>query len=207
MAGEPLAWITGHVSFCGRRIVVRQGVYVPRWQSEPLARRAVAVLPAGGRMIDLCTGSGAIAATVAAAVDGAQVVATDDDDTAVACATGNGVDARRGDLFSPCDPTWRGHVDVITAVAPYVPSAHLSLLRSTEPVPSLDGGEDGLDVVRRIVRDAPRWLAPGGHLLLEVGAPQVEAMHAMTDGTVLRWVDVLVDGDGDVSGVHLAKSA
>jgi release factor glutamine methyltransferase len=61
LGGEPLAWITGSVSFCGLKIHVDAGVYVPRWQSEPLAARAVERLPASGTAIDLCTGSGAIA--------------------------------------------------------------------------------------------------------------------------------------------------
>src|SRR4051812_49893341 len=66
LTGEPLAWITGSVSFCGLEIRVDPGVYVPRWQSEPLARRAVERLPAGGTPVDLCTGAGAVAAAPAA---------------------------------------------------------------------------------------------------------------------------------------------
>src|ERR1700724_4140318 len=66
LTGEPLAWITGRISFCGLEIRVDPGVYVPRWQSEPLARRAVERLPATGVAIDLCTGSGAIARVLSA---------------------------------------------------------------------------------------------------------------------------------------------
>ena len=99
--GRALAWITGTVSFCGLEIRVDRGVYVPRWQSEPLARRAAQRLPANGVAIDLCTGAGAIARTLMAAQPGARVVASDLDERAVACATANGVEAHHGDLFAP----------------------------------------------------------------------------------------------------------
>ncbi|MDP9302627.1 MAG: methyltransferase, partial [Actinomycetota bacterium] len=92
LSGEPLAWITGRVSFCGLEIQVDSGVYVPRRQSEPLARRAVERLPATGTAIDLCTGSGAIARTLMANRPDARVVASDIDERAVACAAANGVE-------------------------------------------------------------------------------------------------------------------
>src|SRR3989442_8671298 len=100
LTGEPLAWITGTVSFCGVEIRVDPGVYVPRWQSEPLARRAVGCLPATGVAIDLCTGSGAIARTLMTQRPAARVVASDIDARAVACAAANGVDVYQGDLFA-----------------------------------------------------------------------------------------------------------
>ena len=90
--GEPVAWLTGAVTFCDVRVRVLPGVYVPRWQTEPLARRAASLLPPGGVAVDLCTGSGAIAVVLAAAVPSARVVATELDDTAVACARANGVE-------------------------------------------------------------------------------------------------------------------
>ena len=91
--GEPLAWIVGSASFCGRTVLVDRGVYVPRRQSEELARRAAGLLPAGGRAADLCTGAGAIAAHLAGEVPSATVVGTDIDPRAVACARRNGVAA------------------------------------------------------------------------------------------------------------------
>jgi release factor glutamine methyltransferase len=101
LTGEPLAWITGKTTFCGLEIIVDPGVYVPRWHSEALARRAAERLPAGGAAVDLCTGTGAIARTLAARRPGARVVASDIDERAVACAERNGVEAYHGDLFDP----------------------------------------------------------------------------------------------------------
>src|SRR5689334_19362896 len=101
LAGEPLAWITGGVVFCGRRLRVDPGVYVPRPHTELLARRAVARCPPEGVAVDLCTGCGAVAATLAAGRPRARVLATDVDERAVACARANGVDAHLGDLFEP----------------------------------------------------------------------------------------------------------
>ena len=101
LTGEPLAWITGSVSFCGLEVRVDPGVYVPRWQSEPLARRAVERLPATGAAIDLCTGTGAIARTLTTDRPDARVVASDVDERAGACAAANGVEVYRGDLFAP----------------------------------------------------------------------------------------------------------
>jgi phage protein U len=110
LTGEPLAWITGRASFCGVEILVDRGVYVPRWQSEPLARRAVERLPATGTAIDLCTGSGAIAKVLSVERPEARVVATDLDGQAVACATANGVAVFRGDLFDPLPSSLQGCV-------------------------------------------------------------------------------------------------
>src|SRR4051794_37235078 len=90
LTGEPLAWITGWAEFCGERITIHPGVYVPRWQTEPMARRALERLPDGGTAIDLCTGSGAVAAVLSAKA--ARVVASDLDPKAVACARANGVE-------------------------------------------------------------------------------------------------------------------
>ena len=108
--GEPLPWITGRTLFCGRSIAVERGVFVPRPQTEALARRAADLLPVGGRAADLCTGTGAIA-THLATVPGARVVAVDIDTRAVACARRNGVATVRGDIAGPLRPGIgrRGH--------------------------------------------------------------------------------------------------
>src|SRR4051812_8100047 len=104
LTGEPLAWITGGVVFCDIDVRVDPGVYVPRWQSEPLALRAAERLPPEGTAIDLCTGAGAIAKVLMTRRPGARVVASDVDERAIACAAANGVDVRRGDLFAPLPP-------------------------------------------------------------------------------------------------------
>ncbi len=92
---------TGALTFCGVKLFVTPGVYVPRWQTEPLARRAVTLLPSAGVAEDLCTGVGAVAAVLAAAVPTAQVLATDLDRDAVQCARRNGVEVFEGCLDDP----------------------------------------------------------------------------------------------------------
>lgn len=203
LTGEPLAWITGFHDFCGVRLRIAPGVYVPRPQSEPLARRATALLPPRGTAIDLCTGSGAIAAVLRAAHPGARVLATDADERAVACARANRIEALHGDLFAPL-PAVRA--DLVTAVAPYVPTPDLPLLQrdtlAFETRQHYDGGPDGLAVLRRVIEQAPRFLAPGGTLLAEVGDGQPELL----EGGPLRITAVLRDEDGDVRGVELQSS-
>ncbi len=206
LTGEPLAWITGSVAFCGLEVRVDPGVYVPRWQSEPLALRAVQRLPQGGAAIDVCTGAGAVAKTLMARRPGARVVATDVDERAVACARRNGVDARLGDLLAPLPRALEGRVDVVVAVVPYVPTPDLPLLQrdtlTFESPLSYDGGEDGTALLRRVVADSPRFLRRGGALLLELGGEQADALR--DDLARLRYVDVgvLRDEDGDVRGIE-----
>jgi release factor glutamine methyltransferase len=196
LTGEPLAWITGTAPFCGLWIKVDPGVYVPRWQTEVLARRAAERLPPGGSAIDVCTGSGAVAVTLMRA--GGRVRASDLDERAVACARSNGVDAYAGDLFEP----FSERVDVITGVVPYVPTPDLPLLQrdtfTFETPLSYDGGDDGMGILRRVIAEAPRFLRPGGALLLELGGRQAEAL----DFTGYADVRVLVDDEGDVRGVE-----
>lgn len=206
LTGEPLAWIVGHVSFCGLEIRVDPGVYVPRWQSEPLARRAVERLPATGVAIDLCTGSGAIARVLRAERPGARVVASDIDERAVACAVANGVEVYRGDLFSPLPRMLKGRVDVVVGVVPYVPTPALPLLQrdtfAFESPLAYDGGPDGTEILRRVLRDSPRFLRRGGALLLELGGKQADLLR--DDLTRLGYIDVsvLADEEGDVRGVE-----
>jgi release factor glutamine methyltransferase len=206
LTGEPLAWIIGRVSFCGLEIRVDPGVYVPRWQSEPLARRAVQRLPATGVAIDLCTGSGAIAKTLTMHRPGARVVASDVDERAVACAAANGVEVYRGDLFAPLPSPLEGRVDVVVGVVPYVPTSALPLLQrdtfAFESPLSYDGGRDGTDILRRVLRDSPRFLRRGGALLLELGGQQADGIRDDLD--FLGYVDVIVlrDEDGDVRGIE-----
>ncbi len=169
LSGEPLAWITGRVSFCGVEVRVYPGVYVPRRQSEALARRAVERLPRNGAAIDLCTGSGAIAKLLMTERRGARVVASDVDERAVACAAANGVEVYRGDLFTPLPRTLEGGVDVVVGVVPYVPTPELPLLQrdtlTFESALAYDGGPDGTEILRRVLGDSPRFLRRGGSTL------------------------------------------
>jgi release factor glutamine methyltransferase len=187
-AGMPLEQVLGWAEFCGLRIAVEPGVFAPRRRSEFLAAQAILLArrnPAPSRpvVVDLCCGSGAVAAAVAAALR-ADLYAVDIDPAAVRCARRNltaaGGQVYQGDLYQPLPRSLRGRVDVLIANAPYVPTAEVGLLpaeaRSYEPRTALDGGADGLAILRRVAAAAPGWLAPGGHLLVETSERQASRM-------------------------------
>jgi release factor glutamine methyltransferase len=205
-AGEPLAWVTGSVTFAGRRILVERGVYVPRWQSEALVERAVERLPADGLAADLCTGSGAIAVALAHARPGARILATDIDPTACDCARANGVAVFRGDLAAPLPARLKGRFDVVVAVVPYVPTEELVFLprdmREHEPRHALDGGRNGTRLLERAVWSASELLRGGGTVLLELGGVQdrllAPTLTAAGYGPLRRIEDV----DGDLRGIE-----
>ncbi len=205
VSGEPLAWLVGTTRFCGVQVAVDPGVYVPRWQSEALAERAAAVLPDRGTAVDLATGSGAIALVLARRRPGARVLGTDTDPVALACARRNGVEVLEGPLFEPLPADLAGRVDVLCGVLPYVPTGSLHLLPrdvlAYEPRRALDGGVDGLGLVDAVVAGSPRWVRPGGWLLLEVGGDQVAAVTGRMAAAGYGDLEVLVDGDGDPRGV------
>jgi len=187
-AGLPLEHVLGWAEFCGLRIAVDPGVFVPRRRTEFLVSQAVslvrrAVGPGRPRPVvvaDLCCGSGAVGAALAAALDRVELHAADLDPAAVACARRNlaaaGGRVYEGDLYRPLPATLRGRVDVLAANVPYVPTEEVGLLppeaRMHEPRLALDGGADGLDVLRRVAAAAPRCLAPGGNLLTETSERQ-----------------------------------
>ena len=203
--GEPLAWLTGSTVFCGVELSVAPGVYVPRWHSEPLARRAVTLLTGGGVALDLCTGAGAIAIVLATAVPSARVVGTDLDPAAVRCARGNGVEVFEGFLDDPVPAELEHRVDVVSAVVPYVPTGSLRLLprdvQVFEPRLALDGGVHGTDLLEEVVRRSPRWLRGGGSILLELGGEQAEPIGRLLDRLGFEGLDVMVDEDGDPRAV------
>jgi release factor glutamine methyltransferase len=127
----------------------------------------------------MCCGSGAICAAIVAKVNSVEAYASDVDEAAVTCARANlGSSARvfRGDLYQPLPDAIRGRVNVLVANVPYVPSDDVRLLppeaRDHEPRSTLDGGPDGLDMLRRVAGEAPRWLARGGSLLIETSEDQ-----------------------------------
>jgi release factor glutamine methyltransferase len=206
LAGEPLAWVTGRIDFGDLSVLVHPGVYVPRWQSTELARRAGSRLPDDGKAIDLCTGTGAIAVAVRAARPSARIVGTDSDERAVACARANGVETYRGDLFAPVPSPFRHDTDVVVAVVPYVPSAEFHLLpRDTltfEDASHYDGGLDGTQFQRRVATDAPAFLRPGGALLLELGGDQAEALEPVLDDLGYTALRTWTDEDGDLRGLE-----
>jgi release factor glutamine methyltransferase len=183
-AGEPLEQVVGFADFCGVRVSLRPGVFVPRVRSELLVRLAVQAARELDRpvVVDLCCGSGALGAAVARRVPGLELHAADLDPAAVACARDNvaalGARVHQGDLFAALPETLRGRVDVLLANVPYVRTSHLEFLpaeaRLHEPRLALDGGADGLDVFRAVAAEAPGWLAPDGMLLSEAVEAQAE---------------------------------
>ena len=203
--GEPIAWLTGSTRFCGIDLHVEPGAYVPRWQTEPLARRAAALLPAGGIAVDLCTGVGPIAATMRAAVPTARVLGTELDGDAARCARRNGIEVLEGDLDDPLPAELEGCVDVVAAVVPYVPSDQLGLLprdvRAFEPRLALDGGAGGTEILEKAVRRGPRWLRPGGWLLLELGGEQAAPIGELLREAGFDPPEVLLDEEGDPRGI------
>ncbi len=201
--GEPLAWITGRTTFCGHELRVDPGVYVPRPQTEVLARRAAALLArTAGRAVDLCTGSGAVAAHLQRKVPHARVVGIDLDKAAVRCASGNGVVAVLGDLGAALRS---GCFDVVAAVAPYVPTEHLDLLPrdvlAYEPSGALDGGVGGTVVLNRVIGEAARLLRPGGWLVLELGGDQDELVLPELARAGFTAVQTWHDAYGDLRGL------
>ena len=187
VAGLPLEYVIGWAEFCGLRISIDPGVFVPRHRTEFLVSQAAARAAPGSVVVDLCCGSGALGAALAAAVGVIELHAADIDPAAVHCAQRNlaaiGGHVYQGDLFDPLPPSLRGRVDVLLANVPYVPTGEIALLpreaRLYEPEAALDGGSDGLDLARRVAAGAPLWLAPGGHLLVETSDLQATAMAAM----------------------------
>ncbi|MFB4297403.1 putative protein N(5)-glutamine methyltransferase [Actinomadura sp. NTSP31] len=180
-AGLPLEHVLGWAAFRGLRIAVEPGVFVPRRRTEFLVGQAARLLPPRPVVVDLCCGSGALGVALVAGLDAFELHAADVEPAAVRCARRNVVPAgghvHEGDLFDPLPAGLRGRVDVLLANVPYVPTGEVGLLpaeaRTHEPRVALDGGADGLDVLRRVTAEAPRWLAPGGRLLFETTERQV----------------------------------
>lgn len=199
--GLPLEHVLGWAEFSGLRIAVDEGVFVPRRRTEFLAREALALArlaagagrPAGTAgpsagpaaapsravVVDLCCGSGAVGAVLAASLDRIELYAADIEPAAVRCARRNIGDkglVYEGDLYEPLPASLRGRVDVLVANAPYVPTEAIEFLppeaRIHEPRVALDGGSDGLEIQRRVTAEAAEWLAPGGHLLVETSERQ-----------------------------------
>jgi release factor glutamine methyltransferase len=179
VAGEPLEWVLGWAEFADLRVDVRPGVFVPRRRTELLAAEAIARLRPASVAVELCCGSGAIAAAILQEVPFVEVHAADIDPVAVACARENlpNGNVHQGDLFDALPADLRGRIDVLVANTPYVPSGDVALMppeaRDHEPLHTLDGGPDGLALLRRISAAATDWLALGGHVLIEVSDRQL----------------------------------
>jgi release factor glutamine methyltransferase len=215
-AGEPLEQIVGWAEFCGLRVLVDPGVFVPRRRSEFLVEVAVMLAASqygtAPRVIaDLCCGTGALGLAVAVRLarsvrpagedeaaeseasrqaplgtqlGGVELHAADLDPAAVACARRNvepaGGHVYAGDLFTALPDSLRGRAGVLICNAPYVPTTEIAFMpaeaRDHEALMALDGGADGLAILRRAAAEAGAWLAPGGVLLVETSERQATAM-------------------------------
>ncbi len=198
---EPAAYIIGTRHFWKHEFAVDARVLVPRPETELLVERALDALPEGARVVDVGTGSGCIALSIAADRPDVQIVAIDASDDALAVARANaarlgveGVDFVRGLGLDPVtDP-----VDLVVSNPPYIPSADIEDLmpdvRDHEPRQALDGGADGLDVVRALLADAPEHLSAGGRMLIEIGYDQGPAVRALAEADG-RYTDISVRPD------------
>jgi release factor glutamine methyltransferase len=180
ITGTPLEHVLGWAEFCGIRIAVEPGVFVPRRRTEFLVQNAVAFSIPGVKVVDLCCGTGGVGVAIAKALGWIELYAVDIDPTAVRCALRNvtslGGLVFEGDLYEPLPAKLHGKVDILVANAPYVPTEAINLLpqdaRLHEPKVALDGGVDGLDIQRRVAEGASLWLTSGGHLLVETSEMQ-----------------------------------
>lgn len=189
--GEPLQYVTGEVGFRHLIVKVRPGVLIPRPETEVLVDVALDDLTAGALVVDLCTGSGAVALSIAQERPDVRVIATDILALAVEVARMNAerlalserVQIHEGDLFDAVPNEVLGEVDLVVANPPYIPSVDVPDLPTEvagyEPHIALNGGPDGLDVARRIWRESPRWLKAGGRIALELDSRYVS--HAASE--------------------------
>jgi release factor glutamine methyltransferase len=197
--GVPLQYLTGEQQFFDLVLGVAPGVFVPRPETEVLVERAVEVLVQGEPVvIDVGTGTGAVALAIKWFRPQARVVATDRSPDAVRVARANAsrhaleVEVLEGDLLTPLPERFRGEVDLVVSNPPYVTRSEYDSLPPevrAEPYEALVGGTD---VHRRLAEDVPGWLRPGGWLVLEVGAAQGPDVRALLEERFDQ-VDVLPD--------------
>lgn len=202
VAGTPLEQILGWAEFRGLRLAVEPSVFVPRLRTAFLVDLALEAVRPGSVVLDLCCGIGALAASIEAEAGvGLDVFAADIDPAAVRCARRNVARADRvseGDLFAPLPDGLRGSIDVMAVNAPYVPTGEIRNMppeaRDFEARVALDGGDDGLDVHRRVAAEAAAWLAPGGLLVIETSTEQAERTRVLFSE---RGLDARIETDDD----------
>jgi release factor glutamine methyltransferase len=202
-AGEPLQYVTGEMPFRHVVLKVRPGVFIPRPETEVLVDEVLAAIEGvtDPVVVDLCTGSGAIAISVAYERPDARVFATEivpataevASENAARCGVADRVTVLTGDLFDPLPGDLRGTVHAVASNPPYIPTGDLADLPAEvggfEPGVALDGGADGLDVVRRIAAGAGEWLVAKGALVIETDTTRaqeaVNVMAAWYEGTTV----------------------
>ncbi len=201
----PLQHITGEQEFMGYRFKVTKDVLVPRMDTELLVEEAAKRAILGAKILDLCTGSGIIGIALKKMCFGAEVTLTDISDEALAVAEENAkankADVRlvKSNMFEALDP--KEKFTLIVSNPPYIPTADIGGLepevREHDPMVALDGGDDGLDFYRIIASEAPKYLASGGQVLLEIGYDQGESVPALLKVAGFRDVEVLKDLAGN----------
>ncbi len=190
---EPLQYLLGSTEFYGREFEITPDVLVPRPETELLVERCLEKIPEDAEdfaLVDVGTGSGVIAITLACERSGVDVVAIDSSQDALEVAGSNArslgvedrVDLVRGDLCDPLEGS-ATEVDLIASNPPYIPSSEIDDLQPEvsdwEPREALDGGEDGLDAIREIIHAAPDVLTPGGWIVLELGEGQAQPVREL----------------------------
>ncbi len=203
VAGEPLQYVTGVAGFRRLDLDVGPGVFVPRPETELVAEKAMERLPQGGTIVDVGTGSGAIALAVADERPDARVLATERFADALEWArrnrdkTGKDVEIVESDLLDALPSEVRGRIDVVVSNPPYVPQSDRAKLPAEiverEPHSALFGGPRGLDVIERLARDAFEWLRKAGWLVLEMGAGHAESVRTLLQTTGYADVRIGVD--------------
>ena len=216
---EPIAYLRGEREFYGLKFRVDKRVLIPRPDTETLVDVALARtrhISLSMRLLDLCTGSGCVAVSMARQRPTSKVTASDLSADALAVARDNAyrlgaynVAFVEGDLFANV----KGRFDIVTANPPYIPSGDIAGLmadvRDFEPRLALDGGDDGLDLVRRIAEEAPRYLVPGGVIALEIGAGEADATRGILEKAGFLEIEIARDLariERVVSGVYPARS-
>lgn len=205
LAGEPVEVIVGWAEFCGHRIQVDSGVFVPRARTGILVEEGVRLIKPGSIVVDLCCGTGAVGFALQSRVEDITLYASDIDPSAVRCARRNleplGGHVFEGDLLSALPSALVGTIDLLVVNAPYVPTDAIALMpreaRDHEPAVALDGGVDGVEFHRRIAVEAARWLAPTGRVVIETStrqAPLSEEAFRSAGLTARTVVSAEIDG-------------
>jgi release factor glutamine methyltransferase len=212
--GTPLEHVLGWADFAGLRVLVDRGVFVPRRRTRLLARQAASLAEPGDVVVDLCCGSGAVGAAIAASVPGIELHAADLEPAAVRCARRNlepiAGRVHEGDLYAALPAAIRGRVSVLAVNAPYVPTAEIARMpseaRDHEPMLALDGGGDGLDVHRRVAAGAGDWLAAEGSVMIETSRGQAPITSELFERRGMA-VRVVTDDDLDATVVVATTSS